>query len=156
MPTTVTKEKSKNITLLLNGTITSVKNVIPIKHKISKPKLLSSHLSLQYGVLIAVTGDIKGDLVLTGEANVFGSIGEAMFGMPLEGEILASFSGELGNMIAGGLSTNIMENGIKTDITAPTILEGNTTLSGYEKAIHLPLSLESIGNIEIYLLLDKG
>ena len=51
-------------------------------------------------MLIGITGDVKGLLVLEGNEIVFGGIGEAMFGMPLEGEMLGSFSGELGNMIA--------------------------------------------------------
>ncbi|MUK89038.1 chemotaxis protein CheX [Ornithinibacillus sp. L9] len=152
--TTVASEKSKSITSLLNGTITSIKGVVPIQHEINKPQLLQQSLKISFGVLIGITGDIKGKIVLSGDTSVFGSIGQAMFGMPLEGEMLSSFSGELGNMIAGQLSTNIVENGIKTDITAPTIIEGNTTLSGYEKAIHIKALFESVGELGIYLLVD--
>ncbi|RKQ32530.1 chemotaxis protein CheX [Oceanobacillus halophilus] len=153
MPT-ITKEKSKHITLLLNGTIQSIKHVIPMEHQILKLQLLEHPLQLQYGVLIGLTGDVKGKLVLSGDATIFSAIGEKMFGMAIEQEMLASFSGELGNMLGGGLSTNIVEDGLKTEITAPTILEGNTKLSGYEKAIHLPLQLKQIGDLSIYLLLD--
>lgn len=47
-----------------------------------------------------------------------------MFGMELEGEMLASFSGELGDMLTGSNSTQIMNSGVKTNITAPTIMQG--------------------------------
>ncbi|MFD2044943.1 chemotaxis protein CheX [Ornithinibacillus salinisoli] len=152
--TTETSEKSKSITSLLNGTITSIQNVVPIQHEIKGPQLLQQPLKLAFGVLIGITGDLKGKLVLAGDTAVFGSIGEAMFGMPLEGEMLSSFSGELGNMIAGGLSTNIIESGIQTDITAPTIIEGSTTLTGYERAIHITADFGSIGSLRMYLLVD--
>ncbi|WP_082918170.1 chemotaxis protein CheX [Oceanobacillus sp. Castelsardo] len=147
-------EKSKAITDLLNGTYEALGSVIPINYQISKPQLLGKNLELQFGVLIGVTGDVKGSLILTGDPGVFSSIGEAMFGMPLEGEMLTSFSGELGNMLAGRISTIILENGIQTDITAPTILQGNTTLSGYEKAIHMTAEFDHIGGMDIYLLLN--
>ena len=145
------EEGSNSITYLLNGTITAFKNIVPINHEFLKPKLLGQSLYLQYGVLI---GPVRGKLILAGDSPAFGAIGASMFGMPLEGEMLASFSGELGNMIAGSLSTVIVENGINTDITSPTILSGEATLSGYEKAIQLTAILDDVGEMEIYLLLD--
>ncbi|WP_249870261.1 chemotaxis protein CheX [Oceanobacillus saliphilus] len=149
-----TEARNRSVTILLNGTNASLKSIVPLDYQLSKPKLLGQSLSLQFGVLIGFTGDLKGKLILSGEHTVFGTIGEAMFGMAVEGEMLASFSGELGNMLAGNLSTNIVQNGIKTDITAPTIMQGNTTLSGYDKAIHLTAIFESAGDLNLFLLLD--
>lgn len=145
--------KNKVITELLNGTLSSFKSVVPLNFEITKPQLLESALHLQFGVLIGVTGDIKGKIVFSGDTNLFGSIGEAMYGMSLEGDMLASFSGELGNMIAGGLSTNVVESGINIDITSPTIMQGNTFLSGYKQAIQLKFISEVAGDMDIYLLL---
>lgn len=152
--TATTTEMGKHITVLLNGTLTSLKVVVPINYRISKPQVLEQSLKLQFGVLIGITGDIKGNLILAGEESVFAAVGKTMFGMPLEGEMLESFSGELGNMIAGGLATNIVENEIKIDITHPTILQGNTKLSGYEKSIYISPIFEDVGEMDIYLLLD--
>nr|WP_226037134.1 chemotaxis protein CheX [Aquibacillus saliphilus] len=149
-----TEERSQNVTNLLNGTITSIKNVIPLELNLDKPQISEQSLKIEFGVLIGITGDIKGKMILNGDPAVFGYIGHKMFGMPLEGEMLSSFSGELGNMIAGGMSTNIIEQGLGTDITSPTILEGKTTLRGYKKALLLPVSFESAGTMNIYLLLD--
>lgn len=88
------------------------------------------HLQLQFGVLIGITGDVKGKLILSGQTDVFSIIGETMFGTTIENDMLTSFSGELGNMIAGGLATNIVNKGLTTDITYPTILKGDTAISG--------------------------
>ncbi|WP_404454868.1 chemotaxis protein CheX [Virgibacillus necropolis] len=148
------EERNRSVKELLNGTYTSLKTVVPIKHEIAKPQLLEQLLHIQFGVLIGITGDVKGKLVLAGDTATFGSIGEAMFGMPVEGEMLSSFSGELGNMIAGSLSTNIVKEGINTDITSPTIIEGNTKLSGFERAIKVTVDFDQVGEMEIYLLLD--
>jgi chemotaxis protein CheX len=153
---TITVEyRNQSVKELLDGTCNAVKTVVPMEQKVSKPQLLERPLEIQFGVLIGFVGDIKGKLVLKGGTAVFGSIGEAMFGMPLEGDMLSSFTGELGNMIAGRLSTNISENGIKTDITSPTVMQGDTTLSGFEKALVLTISYGNAGEMEIYLLLDK-
>ncbi|MFT4414376.1 chemotaxis protein CheX [Fredinandcohnia humi] len=154
MPITV-DNRNEQVKNLLNGTIKAIGAVVPIQHQITKPRLVERELSLHFGVLIGLVGDIRGKLVLKGELSIFGSIGQSMFGMPLEGEMLSSFTGELGNMIAGSLSTNIAENGMKTDISAPTIMQGNTTLSGFSNALEVPIIFDSIGEMQIYLVLDK-
>src|SRR5690625_3199796 len=150
----VQTDRNKAITDLLNGILLSLKSVVPIDFQTDKPELSNDFFHLEFGVLIGITGDIKGKLVLTGETDTFGAIGEVMFGMPLEGDMLSSFSGELGNMIAGGLSTNIIENGVKINITSPTIMKGDTEISGHNQALKLPVIFQSIGKIDVYLLLD--
>src|SRR5690625_344896 len=145
-----TMTRNKLVTELLNGTLLSLKTVVHIDYKPSKPQLLDKEFLLSFGVLIGITGDIKGKLVLSGNSTTFQSLGEIMYGMPLEDEMLLSFSGELGNMIAGGLSTNIAENGIRVNITAPTIMQGTTTISGYKQALDLPITFENTNQMNIY------
>jgi len=149
-----TEGRNKAVTKLLNGTLSSIKTVIPIQFDVKKPKLFRQDFHLYFGVLIGITGDIKGRLVFTGDPETFGSIGKVMFGSPLEGEMLASFSGELGNMIAGGLSTKIAKSGTDINITSPTIMEGDTKLSGYGQALELAVLFENTGQLNTYLLLD--
>lgn len=139
---------------LLNGTYASIKNVIPLKHTIDKPELIKGSIHIEFGVLIGIIGDVGGKLVLTGQRDVFSAIGQAMFNMPLEGEMLTSFSGELGNMLAGRLSTTIVNKGINTDITSPTIIEGDSKLSGFSQALKVSVLFEDVGVIHLYLLLD--
>ena len=109
---------------------------------------------MQFGVIIGFTGDVKGQLILAGNMETFGTIGETMYGMPLAGEMLTSFSGELGNMLAGGLATKVAEAGIRTDITSPTIIQGDMNVSGYNKAIYMDAVFDAVGTLDIYLLLD--
>ena len=52
------------------------------------------------------------------------------------------------------MSTQIINSGIKTDITAPTIMQGNTKLSGFEKAIHMSAIFSDSDKLDLFLLLD--
>jgi chemotaxis protein CheX len=147
-------ERNKVITSLLNSTLQSLGGVIPIHYTRSAPTLLEQNFNLEFGVLIGIVGDIKGKLVLSGELPFFSEVGHAMYGMPLEGEMLLSFSGELGNMVAGGLSSHIAAAGVEINITSPTILQGNTTLSGFKKGISVATDFEQAGEMEVFLLMD--
>ncbi|HWJ78880.1 MAG TPA: chemotaxis protein CheX [Niallia sp.] len=148
--------QTKSTTEILNGTIQSVKSVIPCAIQIDKPNVINEPFTQKsIGVLIGITGDFRGRIIIDGNEQVFGKIGELMFGMFLEGVMLDSFSGELGNMIAGNLSTFVSQNGIEIDITPPTVLVGETKMFGFEKALSLPISLENIGQLSIVLILEK-
>ncbi|RIU94457.1 chemotaxis protein CheX [Oceanobacillus picturae] len=153
--TTTANQQSKVITHLLNGTNTTMKSIIPVAQNVSKPQLLTEPPIVEYGVLIGITGDIKGKIMLSGDPAVFSGIGGVMFGMAVEGEMLVSFSGELGNMIAGGIATIIVNEGLTTDITAPTVLQGTTKISGYKKAIKLKAGFENLGELDVMFLLDS-
>ena len=133
----IIQDRKQLITDLLNGTYSSLQTIMPFHHEMKKPQILKQSLHLQFGVLIGMMIDIKGKLILAGDSTLFSSIGESMYGIPLEGDMLISFSGELGNMIAGGLSTHLVGCGIKTDITSPTIIQGNTILSGHQQALQM-------------------
>ncbi|MEN1970046.1 chemotaxis protein CheX [Lentibacillus sp. N15] len=147
-------EKNKAITELLNGSFFSIKNAVPLKNEITKPQLFQKELRIQFGVLIGIMGDVSGKMIIAGDSNLFGTIGEAMFGMPVEGEMLSSFSGELGNIIAGGMATAVAATDIHIDITSPTVLEGDTVLTGYKTAINVTVRFNDAGGLAVYLLLD--
>ncbi|WP_051382216.1 chemotaxis protein CheX [Sediminibacillus sp. JSM 1682029] len=150
----VTSEKNRVVKELYNETLKSIQAVIPLEAEIGKAKVLQESLTIPFGVLIEVTGDVQGTLVLKANDGLFGSIGEAMFGMPLEGEMLHSFSGELGNMIAGSMSTGIYEKGLETDITSPLVTsDGDKVLENFQQAIQVELTYETIGKMEIALLI---
>lgn len=99
-------------------------------------------LKIEYGVLIGYSGKFKGDLLIQANHAVFSSIGEALYGMQIGEEMLDSFSGELGNMLAGGLSTHLAETGIETDITHPTIISGNAKLTGFKRVLEVAISFK--------------
>jgi chemotaxis protein CheX len=147
---------SASITNVLNGTIDSVKSVIPLPIQIDKPTLIKQpYKQVSLGVLIGMTGDVRGRLIIEGNEEVIGRIGQSMFGMPIEGEMLQSFAGELGNMLAGNLATSVAQKGVEMDITPPTVLLGETKLFGFEKALCLPLSFEDIGRMSIILMVEN-
>lgn len=148
------QKKTKTITSLLNGANSALKNVVPVPQTLSKPKLLREPLAIKFGVLIGITGDIKGKILLLSEKEIFGAIGELMFGATLEEDMLPSFSGEFGNMIAGNVSIAVEKDELSINITEPSIIEGVATISGYEMAVHIVSAIEGIGDMSIYLLMD--
>ncbi|MGV3487167.1 MAG: chemotaxis protein CheX [Tuberibacillus sp.] len=150
-----TKDSSRIVTDVLNSSLQSIKTVIPMEHTITPPKLLEKTLSLEFGVLIGITGDLKGKLILSGPLHIFAGIGEVMFGMALEGDMLKSFSGELGNMLGGSLSTHLYNSGITIDITSPTIIEGHSKISGFSKAIGFAIVFENQLSLNLCLAIDQ-
>ena len=109
----------------------------------------------EMGVLIGLLGDIKGRVIIDGSSETFGAIGSAMFGMPLEGPMLESFTGEFGNMIAGNLCTYVGQDNVELDITPPTIMVGNTKLYGFQQAFTILATIESVGDIYILFTIDN-
>ena len=117
---------SKHIQTVLNGTIQSLKSVIPISMNIKSPSLMVQPFEQkEMGVLIGIIGDIKGRIIIDSSVGSFSAIGATMFGMPLEGEMLESFTGELGNMVAGNICTSVASSGVQIDITPPTVIVGS-------------------------------
>lgn len=146
---------SKHVTEIINGTVESVQSIIPFEIAIEQPSLIKEPLiQADLGVLIGMTGDIKGRLIIEGTQGVIGSIGEKMFGMPLEGEMLESFTGELANMIAGNLATVVSQKEVEIDITPPTVIVGSTKLYGFERAFRVPVSLEDKGSLQLFLMIE--
>lgn len=147
---------SKHIQTILNGTIQSLKSVIPIAMDIKSPSLMVQPFEQrEMGVLIGIIGDIKGRIIIDSTAESFSAIGATMFGMPLEGEMLESFTGELGNMVAGNICTSVAANGVEIDITPPTVIVGTTRLYGFQHAFKLPVLIENIGEMTIILTIDE-
>ncbi|WP_246943925.1 chemotaxis protein CheX [Bacillus pinisoli] len=148
--------QNANITKILNGTIQSVKNVLPMSVTVSSPSLFKEKvIKSKMSVLIGMTGDVKGRIVIDANPTTFSSIGQSMYGMELEGEMLESFTGELGNMIAGNLATNASQNELLMDITPPTILVGEAKLSGFSQAILVPVSVSPSESLDIILMLEN-
>ena len=112
------------------------------------------YIQREMGVLIGIVGDLKARIIIDGSPTIFGNIGGAMFGMPLEGEMLESFTGEFGNMIAGNLCTHVGEQNLELDITPPTVMVGNTKLYGFQQAFRLPATIETVGDITVLLTVD--
>jgi len=134
--------------------IESIKQILPIPYENITAPVIHTELTCRFGVLVGITGSIKGKILYKADTHFFSYVGEIMFGMAVEGEMLKSFAGELGNMISGGLCTNAFSKGMTIDITAPTIMEGNTALSGFKEAIELELTFQNRTKLTIGLMID--
>ncbi|OCS93546.1 chemotaxis protein CheX [Caryophanon latum] len=147
---------SKHIQTILNGTIQALKTIIPLEVTMGAPAMTTEPYEQQeMGVLIGIVGDLKGRIILDSTPASFSNIGNMMFGMPLEGEMLESFTGEFGNMMAGNLCTQVGQNGLELDITPPTVMVGHTKLYGFQKAFQLKVTIATVGEITILLTIDE-
>ena len=149
-------DNSKHIQTVLNGAIHSLKTILPMELNIQSPSISSEpYIQMEMGVLIGLVGDIKGRVIIDSTSSIFSTIGEKMFGMELQGDMLESFTGELGNMFAGNLCTQIGLESLNVDITPPTVMVGNTKLFGFNRAFKLPAILTDIGTLHILFTIDE-
>jgi chemotaxis protein CheX len=147
---------NEKINHLLECIIDSVKQVVPIAVTFEAPYLYeATALKTEMCVLVGFTGEIAGRMLIDGHSASFGKLGESMFGMALEGEMLHSFVGEVANMVAGNMCTLISQKGRMVDITPPTIMEGEMKLFGFKKVIFVPLVIDHVGEMNIILLLQE-
>lgn len=147
---------SKHVQTILNGTIHALKTILPMNIDVKAPTITSEpYIQEQMGVLIGLVGDLKGRVIIDGSPETFGAIGSAMFGMPLEGEMLESFTGEFGNMIAGNLCTHAGQQDLELDITPPTVMVGNTKLYGFQHAFRIPVTVDGAGELSILFTIDE-
>ncbi|GEL04938.1 chemotaxis protein CheX [Rummeliibacillus sp. G93] len=148
---------SIQVQTILNSMIQSLKTVLPNDVHVSAPSISKEpYEQSEIGVLIGMVGDLKGRIIIDSSPETFSTISEAMFGMKLEGEMLESFTGEFGNMIAGNLCTYVAAQQLVLDITPPTVMVGHTKLLGYNQAIILPVEIDAIGKLTILLAMDPS
>ena len=146
---------SKHVQMILNGTITSLTAVIPVKLDVLSPSLIvQPYMQKELSVLIGFVGGMKGRMIIDTSKEVINTIGQAMFGMSIEGEMVESFTGELGNMIAGNLCTILEKDGLTLYISPPTVMSGETKFFGFKQAFKLPVRLEDGKMLHVLLTID--
>ncbi|MCL6443903.1 MAG: chemotaxis protein CheX [Alicyclobacillus sp.] len=140
---------------ILNGTLEAIHTVIPHPAVRETPYLVNAPIfQSDMGVLVGITGAVPGRLLVLADTQVFVSLASTMFGVTLEGNMLESFVGELGNMIGGNMCTQVSQHGLLLEVTPPTVLVGETKLSGFSKAICVPVHIETIGPLSVILALQ--
>ncbi|MCP3763144.1 chemotaxis protein CheX [Domibacillus sp. A3M-37] len=153
----VQQDQNSIVKEVLNCTVDAMKAIIPAELTVGKSAVLNGSFDHHaIGVFIGITGDLPGRIILDGPEDAFASLGTKMFGMPVEGEMVESFAGEVVNMIAGNMSVALSSKGINIDITPPTIIVGDSKISGFKQAIELPLSFEGAGDYRLVLNIEKG
>ncbi len=99
-------------------------------------------------IILGITGEIKGQATFSLEVETAKTLAsQMMMGMPVAeiDDMAKSALSELGNMIMGNSATLLFNNGIKTDITPPSLLTGKAMeLSAAEmEMICVPLSSDT-------------
>lgn len=148
---------AKNVHKVLNGAIASLTTILPVKFNVLSPSItVQPYEQRELGVLIGLIGDMKGRLIIDTTHEIIDTIGQAMFGMTIEGEMVESFTGELGNMIAGNLCTVLEKEEIMLDISPPTVMTGQTKFFGFRQAFQLPVKFENGSTLHLLLTIDES
>jgi chemotaxis protein CheX len=140
---------------MMVAVLKAIQHVFPVSMEYSEPlEILHFYDLTERGVMVGFTGQIKGSLFIQGDSTVFSKLAEAMYGMALEGEMLESFIGEVGNMVAGNVSTAVGSMGVTTDITPPTVMVGSTKLTIRQSFLVTDVVVPEIGTISIALAVE--
>jgi len=127
--------------------------------KIGKPYIKSPvYRDNTLVILIGITGEMKGQVIISFEHNVACDIASKMIMMPITemDEFAQSAICELGNMIMGNTAIVFSSKGIEIDITPPTV--GNGTMSftnNFAQNVCIPLEYDVDKKIEINIAI-KG
>lgn len=144
------------VTDLLNSTLSAIQAVIPARIMHSSPALIErSFMQSDKSVLIGITGEIPGRLILDGHHATFSNLAQTMYGMALEGDMLDSFVGEIGNMVAGNAVSELSMKGVSVNISPPTVFVGETKITGFEQGIQVPLELRDVGAMNVVLIVES-
>ncbi|WP_276352360.1 chemotaxis protein CheX [Cohnella caldifontis] len=143
---------------LIDSLVASIRQVVPQTVTPGEAHPVEDAVALNdIGVMVGITGDFHGQVVLQGGDAAFGQLGASMFGMPLDGEMLHSFVGELGNMVAGNAATLVAGIGKRIDITPPAVMRGQLQLYGFEQGFRIPLTLDPGGELNLIVKInDQG
>ncbi|QSO51410.1 chemotaxis protein CheX [Alicyclobacillus curvatus] len=144
------------VTHFLNSALNAVSLVIPseVKRQSAPTLVEGSFIQSDMGVLIGITGELPGRLILDAHTTTFSNVAQLMYGMALEGEMLESFVGEIGNMVAGNAASDLSSKGLQINISPPTVLVGSTKITGFEQGIQIPLEIEGLGPMNVFLIME--
>ncbi|GMA63132.1 chemotaxis protein CheX [Alicyclobacillus fastidiosus] len=145
------------MTEMVEGVGNALKSVLPVPIALGDASVVDGAIyQPEMGVLVGVTGGFRGRIIIQASQAVFSAFAVNMYGMALEGDMLESFVGELGNMIAGSTCTTIATKGMVLDITPPTVLVGNTKLSGFQHALQVSVEVDGVGDMQVLLILEEN
>ncbi len=111
-------------------------------------------------VMIGITGELQGQVILGMSESVACGIAEKMmmgFSVPELNDIAKSAICELMNMTMGNAVTKFFDNGIKLDITPPTMFVSNSldmSVAG-SKMICIPITFGDNQLIELHIAIKE-
>ncbi len=105
-------------------------NFVTDKFSVGKPFIRQNpYPTKEIVIILGITGEIKGQAVFSMSEGVAMKIASGMMmGMPVTeiDEMAKSALSELGNMIMGNSATLLFNQGIKIDITPPSLVKGSS------------------------------
>ncbi|WCK53796.1 chemotaxis protein CheX [Aneurinibacillus sp. Ricciae_BoGa-3] len=138
---------AKQINSILYGTKSILEGHLGLNVIAGQPSLRKDPVaSGQVSVIVGLTGDMTGELVLGMEELTVRTIIGCMFGGMEINEIddmgWSAFS-EFGNWVGAACCTELINNGYSINITTPIINEGHTKFHSVHNFISIPLQLDS-------------
>ena len=105
-------------------------------------------------IVIGLIGDMKGQVIISMDMSIASKIASVMMmGMPVKelDELSKSAITEISNMILGNAATIFYNQGIKIEITPPSLFVGDNMEISTPKMsmVCVPLEIASIGTIEL-------
>jgi chemotaxis protein CheX len=144
---------SVSINSFLQSSLLVFEQFCQIRPQIGKPAVRQVELADgPYWLKISILGDMRGEVYYSFPRNVALKIVSVMMGgMRISelDEIGLSALAEIGNMICGNASTLLYGQGYAIDISPPAMVTPGTG-SG-DKAILVPLVLDGVGEVELYV-----
>lgn len=151
--------KAEHINPFLMAATEVLKQMCMVETTIGKPYLKEAKFTHDaFIIIIGVTGEIKGQAMISFENVIACDIASKMCMMPVTrlDDLSKSALSELGNMIMGNTATLFSTKGIGIDITPPTICSGDVEFTTvFAKNICVPLSYEDGKIIEINLAMKQ-
>lgn len=145
---------AEHINVFLMATSKILKDMCGYSAKVGKPSVKSCQFhSNTLVIMIGVTGEMRGQVMLAFEDVVACDIAGKMMMMPITqlDEISESAICELANMIMGNASTVFSVEGIGIDITPPTICKGDMSFQGEVSNLCIPIALDGDKTMELHL-----
>lgn len=132
-----------------------LKDVCQLETKLQKPYLKEAvYEGDVLVIIIGITGDIKGQVILSFNVNTACMISsKMMMGMPVDelNDMAKSAISELANMILGNAATLLSQKGLAVDITPPSLCLGKDLMISVNnsKNICVPLKFDNDSVFEI-------
>ncbi|MBQ4233005.1 MAG: chemotaxis protein CheX [Lachnospiraceae bacterium] len=147
-----------HLNVFLMATSKILQDMCGFNPKIGKPAVSKLEFSDDtIVIMIGVTGEMRGQVMLSFEDPIACDIAGKMMMMPVQelDEISTSAICELGNMIMGNASTVFSVEGIGIDITPPTMCKGNVSFQGPVANLKIPVFYDGEKKIDLNIAMKK-
>lgn len=152
--------KAEYINPFIKASVDILTQMTQAQFQVGKPALKGSPCSTHnIVILIGITGDIKGQAMLSFDESVaLHIVSRMMGGMEITtlDEIGKSALSELGNMILGNSATLLFNAGVQVDITPPTLMMGNNLSISTDQMQTICVPIETEGKkIELNIFVKE-